>query len=57
MKKSKTITPLARAEYISQEEREQMNARDLEIINRNADQLNAEAEDILRYQSWPDDAS
>jgi len=27
------------------------NARDIEIINRNADRLNAEAEDALEYQA------
>jgi hypothetical protein len=28
-----------------------MRARDIEIINRNADWLNAEAEDVLEYQA------
>jgi hypothetical protein len=27
------------------------NSRDIEIINRNADWLNAQAEDVLRYQA------
>jgi len=30
--------------------RSQQNARDVEIINRNADRLNAEALDVLAYQ-------
>jgi metal-responsive CopG/Arc/MetJ family transcriptional regulator len=31
-------------------EREEMERRDLQIINRRADTLNEEAEDVLRYQ-------
>jgi metal-responsive CopG/Arc/MetJ family transcriptional regulator len=31
----------------------EQNARDLEIINRHADELNAEAEDVLSYQVIP----
>jgi hypothetical protein len=31
--------------------RAERNARDIEIVNRNADQLNAEAEDALEYQA------
>lgn len=39
--------------YLAQQERARINARDLEILNRNADELNAEAEDVLGYQaSW-----
>ena len=30
--------------------RTEAERRDLEIINRNADKLNAEAEDVLAYQ-------
>ena len=30
--------------------RAEAERRDLEIINRNADRLNAEAEDVLAYQ-------
>jgi metal-responsive CopG/Arc/MetJ family transcriptional regulator len=36
--------------FIGQNIRERQNARDIEIINRKADQLNAEAEDVLSYQ-------
>ena len=36
--------------FIGQIVRERQNARDIEIINRKADQLNAEAEDVLGYQ-------
>jgi len=38
-------------EYLRQRERAAMNARDLEILNREADRLNAEAEDALQYQA------
>lgn len=36
--------------FINQIIQEQENARDIEIINRNADRLNAEALDVLAYQ-------
>jgi metal-responsive CopG/Arc/MetJ family transcriptional regulator len=36
--------------FIKQIIRDQQNARDVEIINRNADRLNAEALDVLAYQ-------
>jgi metal-responsive CopG/Arc/MetJ family transcriptional regulator len=36
--------------FIAQTIRNQQNARDLEIINRHADALNSEAEDVLAYQ-------
>ena len=36
--------------FIKQMIRDQQNARDIEIINRNADRLNAEARDVLAYQ-------
>ncbi len=36
--------------YIAQLLRQQQNARDLEIINRRADDLNEEAMDVLGYQ-------
>ncbi|RME97383.1 MAG: hypothetical protein D6768_19755 [Chloroflexi bacterium] len=36
--------------FIKQIARDQQNARDIEIINRNADRLNAEALDVLAYQ-------
>jgi metal-responsive CopG/Arc/MetJ family transcriptional regulator len=32
---------------------ERQNARDLDIINRNADRLNGEASDVLAYQGQP----
>lgn len=36
--------------FIKQIIRNQQNARDIELINRNADRLNAEARDVLAYQ-------
>jgi metal-responsive CopG/Arc/MetJ family transcriptional regulator len=36
--------------YLSQRERAAANRRDAEIINRFADELNAEAEDVVGYQ-------
>jgi metal-responsive CopG/Arc/MetJ family transcriptional regulator len=41
-------------QYLRQKARTQRDARDIEIINRNAERLNAEAEDTLRYQA-PED--
>jgi hypothetical protein len=37
--------------YLSQRERAAANARDVEKINRFADELNAEMQDVLAYQS------
>ncbi|HLG22817.1 MAG TPA: ribbon-helix-helix domain-containing protein [Candidatus Manganitrophaceae bacterium] len=39
--------------YIEQMLREEQNARDLAIINREADRLNKEALDVLAYQVIP----
>ena len=36
--------------FIKQIIRDEQNAHDIEIINRNADRLNAEALDVLEYQ-------
>ncbi len=36
--------------FIRQLIRDELNARDLEIINRRADYLNEEASDVLSYQ-------
>jgi len=38
-------------QFIGQLAREKAERRDLEIINRDADSLNAEAEDVLTYQA------
>ena len=39
--------------YVLQVMRDQQNARDLDIINRQADRLNKEAKDVLTYQVLP----
>lgn len=41
---------IAAKAFLAQLERDELNARDLEIINRNADRLNREAADVLEYQ-------
>lgn len=38
-------------EYFKRKEREAINQRELELINANADYLNREVEDVLRYQA------
>jgi metal-responsive CopG/Arc/MetJ family transcriptional regulator len=47
--RSEFIETAVRA-FINQMIRDEQNARDLEIINRRADYLNQEAEDVLAYQ-------
>jgi hypothetical protein len=37
--------------FLAQLSREEINARDLEIINRHAEALNREAADVLSYQA------
>ena len=37
--------------FIAHLERKEVERRDMEIINRHADKLNAEAEDVLGYQA------
>jgi len=39
--------------YIAQLARNERDARDLDILNRNADRLNQEAADVLTYQVIP----
>jgi len=39
------------AQYLRRQARARIEARDLELINRAADELNAEVEDVLRYQA------
>lgn len=41
----------AARQFIAQLARKKAERRDLEIINRHADSLNAEAEDVLAYQA------
>jgi len=42
---------LALRAFIAQTLRKEQNAQDLEIINRRAEALNVEAEDVLAYQA------
>jgi metal-responsive CopG/Arc/MetJ family transcriptional regulator len=39
------------AQYLRKRARAQIEARDLELINKAADELNAEVEDVLGYQA------
>jgi metal-responsive CopG/Arc/MetJ family transcriptional regulator len=38
-------------QYLRRQARAQVEARDLELLNNAADELNAEVEDVLRYQA------
>ena len=38
-------------QYLRRRARAQAEARDLELLNRSADELSAEVEDVLRYQA------
>ena len=42
------------AQYLRRQARAQVEARDLELINKAADELDAEVEDVLRYQATPE---
>ena len=48
--RSETIERLLR-ESLAASERSAADRRDLELINRHADRLNAEADDVLEYQT------
>jgi metal-responsive CopG/Arc/MetJ family transcriptional regulator len=48
-KRSKVIE-MALRDYVAKENRRELNRRDIEIINANADKLNEEALDTLEYQ-------
>jgi len=50
--RSALLERAARA-YLAQLERDKRDARDIEIINRNADRLNRVAMDTLEYQQMP----
>jgi metal-responsive CopG/Arc/MetJ family transcriptional regulator len=39
--------------HFQEEAKAARDAREIELINRHADELNAEAEDVLRYQVLP----
>jgi len=40
-------------ELISREEKRTQDVRELEILNKNSDRLNREAEDVLTFQAEP----
>jgi metal-responsive CopG/Arc/MetJ family transcriptional regulator len=40
-------------QYLDRRRRERRDQRDLDILNRNADALNREVEDVLGYQAEP----
>ena len=48
--RSEVIERLLRERFVQMRKRAR-DLRDLEIINRNADRLNEEAEDVLKYQA------
>jgi metal-responsive CopG/Arc/MetJ family transcriptional regulator len=50
--RSAFVERAARA-YLARLERARREARDIQIINRNAERLNAEAMDVLEYQRVP----
>jgi metal-responsive CopG/Arc/MetJ family transcriptional regulator len=50
-RKRSTIIESALREYISKENNRELNQRDIEILNANAEKLNVEALDVLEYQT------
>jgi metal-responsive CopG/Arc/MetJ family transcriptional regulator len=42
------------SQYLRRRARAQIEAHDLELLNRAADELKAEVEDVLRYQALED---
>lgn len=44
------VIETALRDYVAKESRKELNRRDIEIINANADKLNEEALDTLEYQ-------
>ena len=44
------VIETALRDYVEKEKRHELNRRDIEIINANADKLNEEALDTLEYQ-------
>ncbi len=44
------VIETALRDYVAKETRQELNRRDIEIINANADKLNEEALDTLEYQ-------
>ena len=42
-------------QFMRRRKRAASDARDLAILNRHSKQLNAEAANVLRFQSWPEE--
>jgi metal-responsive CopG/Arc/MetJ family transcriptional regulator len=40
--------------YLRERAKAARDAREIELINKHADELNAEAEDVIRYQAPPE---
>ncbi|MCU0239628.1 MAG: ribbon-helix-helix protein, CopG family [Pyrinomonadaceae bacterium] len=49
-RKRSTIIESALREYISKENSRELNQKEIEILNANAEKLNEEALDVLEYQ-------
>ena len=47
--------PLRDEQMVAQRQRAAINARDRELLNRYADEFNAEAEDVLEFQTLPEE--
>lgn len=41
------------SQYLLERARAKRDAREIELINQHADEMNAEAQDVLRYQALP----
>ncbi len=40
-------------QFVRRRQRAASEARDLAILNRHSERLNAEVADVLKYQTWP----
>jgi metal-responsive CopG/Arc/MetJ family transcriptional regulator len=40
-------------QFVRRRQRAASEARDLAILNRHSERLNAEAADVFKYQTWP----
>lgn len=49
-RKRSAVVESALVEYVAKEKPRELNRRDIEIINANAEKLNKEAMDVLEYQ-------
>ena len=49
-RKRSSVVESALIEYVAKEKPKKLNAREIQIINENAEKLNKEAADVLEYQ-------